>query len=370
MTELTEKLSVPQIFVGDEYIGDASVVTAIAHSDLQAKVAGKTVPTDSRLLKPTGPPAAQYPAPPEDNTAVTDADRAKMVTYLTEIATLNKFKDWPTAPRDPMLIVSWLKKRTAAMLDAHRNANGLVAYPRVAKSDEFHRILCALCELRAVRLSDPCFSNEKYKTAFLLNLYNLVIPLCFAAYGIAASSVARLEYFDRCAVDIGGYSFSLNQIESGLLRENRKAPYHFSTPLSDARLIAYGVKKADPRIHFALNCGSKSCPPVKFFTPGGLDEELDVVTAAFCDSNDGIKFNKAGMFVSQIFKWYIVDFGGSDAPLAAFLLSHTTNAAKKKGLQEVADGKGKFKFMRYDWDTDAENPDQCKYKAKSCCMIL
>jgi Protein of unknown function, DUF547 len=39
----------------------------------------------------------------------------------------------------------------------------------------------------------------------------------------------------------------------------------------------------DKRIHFALVCGAKSCPPIRVYTPDELDEGLDAAAAAFCE---------------------------------------------------------------------------------------
>lgn len=39
----------------------------------------------------------------------------------------------------------------------------------------------------------------------------------------------------------------------------------------------------DKRIHFALVCGAKSCPPIRVYTPEELDEGLDAAAAAFCE---------------------------------------------------------------------------------------
>ena len=47
------------------------------------------------------------------------------------------------------------------------------------------------------------------------------------------------------------------------------------------------LSEPEPRIHFALNCGAKSCPPVKVFTGKGVEEELDVVTGAFVEGAVG-----------------------------------------------------------------------------------
>lgn len=38
----------------------------------------------------------------------------------------------------------------------------------------------------------------------------------------------------------------------------------------------------DPRIHFALNCGAASCPPIRIYTPESLDFGLAAAASAFC----------------------------------------------------------------------------------------
>lgn len=43
--------------------------------------------------------------------------------------------------------------------------------------------------------------------------------------------------------------------------------------------------QVDPRIHFALNCGAKSCPPVKVYSSEGLNSELKAAAASFVADN-------------------------------------------------------------------------------------
>ena len=43
------------------------------------------------------------------------------------------------------------------------------------------------------------------------------------------------------------------------------------------------INPMDPRIHFALVCGAKSCPPIKLYTPALLEEGLAAAAAAFCE---------------------------------------------------------------------------------------
>jgi len=44
------------------------------------------------------------------------------------------------------------------------------------------------------------------------------------------------------------------------------------------------VQPLDPRIHFALVCGAKSCPPIRVYTADALEEGLAAAAAAFCES--------------------------------------------------------------------------------------
>lgn len=110
-------------------------------------------------------------------------------------------------------------------------------------------------------------------------------------HGAARTNAGRYTFFDEVKVNVGGHLYSFNDIEQGLIRGNKPAPYHVFPVFGrgDPR-IAFVVSRGpgavdgvaskrsgsvpDPRVHFALNCGAKSCPPIKTFTAEALDEEL------------------------------------------------------------------------------------------------
>ena len=48
-------------------------------------------------------------------------------------------------------------------------------------------------------------------------------------------------------------------------------------------LLLQAVQPMDKRIHFALVCGAKSCPPIRVYTAEDLDEGLDAAASAFCE---------------------------------------------------------------------------------------
>ena len=47
------------------------------------------------------------------------------------------------------------------------------------------------------------------------------------------------------------------------------------------------VLDLDPRIHFALNCGAKSCPPIRVYSPPNLDSQLNRAAASFLCADEG-----------------------------------------------------------------------------------
>ncbi|CAG0884457.1 unnamed protein product, partial [Cyprideis torosa] len=104
--------------------------------------------------------------------------------------------------------------------------------------------------------------------AFFINVYNSLVIHATVVRGKPSNDVARYRFFTTSGYIIGGYWFTLDDIENGILRGNRKSPLAlFSAPFKekDSR-CALIVRGGEPRIHFALNCGAKSCPPVRTYS--------------------------------------------------------------------------------------------------------
>jgi len=129
------------------------------------------------------------------------------------------------------------------------------------------------------------------KMAYWINAYNaFTIKLIVDNYPV--KSITDLEGgkpWDKKWIKLGGKTYSLNNIEHDILRPQYK----------------------DARIHFAVNCAAKSCPPVwnKAWTAANLNGQLEKATKAFINSS---KYNNVGggnAEISKIFEWYAVDFG-------------------------------------------------------------
>jgi hypothetical protein len=123
----------------------------------------------------------------------------------------------------------------------------------------------------------------------------------------------------------------------------------------DAR-IALGMPKVDCRIHFALNCGASSCPPVKEITVDDIDLELRIVGLAFCEDDDNVRVGKEHLHLSAIFNWYKEDFGGGSMEVAETIATFL-RGKKKMQLENLLRTAGsiKIKYNKYDWSTNASD---------------
>jgi hypothetical protein len=148
--------------------------------------------------------------------------------------------------------------------------------------------------------------DETTRLAFGLNLYNLMISYAFVKLGIATTSMTRNYFFTKIRFNGGGgHIFSLNDLENGLRRANTRHPYATFPPFAkeDPRL-PMALSNLDCRIHYGLNCGAKSCPPVKYFLSKSVDEELRVVALSFCEKNETCLVDEAKheLFLSMLMK--------------------------------------------------------------------
>lgn len=163
--------------------------------------------------------------------------------------------------------------------------------------------------------------SDADRLAFWINIYNGFTNYQIVKLGLINSVFDKPDFFrDRC-LTIGKLGFSLDDIEHGILRKNGERkndkPRQFS--VSDWRLNLM-VNKLDARVHFALNCGSISCPPIAFYERVKIDEQLALAEENFSQSEFLIDHEKRIVECSSIFVWYRKDFG--NLYLNASELSH------------------------------------------------
>lgn len=123
---------------------------------------------------------------------------------------------------------------------------------------------------------------------------------------------------------LGGKTYSLDNIEHDIIR----------------------VRFEEPRIHFAVNCASKSCPILisEAYEGDTLEDQLETSTREFLENKEHNYLKGDTLYVSSIFKWYSEDF--EHGPLVFFLAHVTGNLYES--LQDGA-GRIRVKFLDYDW---------------------
>jgi len=102
-------------------------------------------------------------------------------------------------------------------------------------------------------------------------------------------------------------------------------------------------KFGETRVHFALNCASRSCPPLERepFRADKLDAQLEKLAVAFVNSPKGVDYSaeKNSAALSAIFNWYKDDFKAVGGP-TAFI-----NLRRKPPLPNDV----KIVYQDYDW---------------------
>lgn len=268
----------------------------------------------------------------------------------------------PPGPVPPGDLAAHLKQ-TMGLLKAEcvDTATGRVRYEAMRGSPAFGaygRLAAALRDFTLGTLrSDPD------KLAFWINIYNALVIHGVVALGIQQSVWEAGPFFRRVRYLVGGYGFSLDDMEHGILRGNRRPPYRFRRqfrarwggfpfPREDPRL-RFCVQKLDPRIHCALVCGSRSCPPIKAYHREAIEEQLETAAAHFVNS-PAVEVRPAEnrVVLSRIFSWYRRDFEEAFGSLQAFLLRYLLDPAAREFLAAAGDRVG-IHFTPYDWNLNA-----------------
>ena len=170
------------------------------------------------------------------------------------------------------------------------------------------------------------FPSKNDKLAYWINTYNaLVIKLMIEnpETNILEISFGHLIWLTK--FDVGFKKTSLYEIEHKILR------------------------KLDPRIHFAISCGSKSCPPLgqRIFLGSTLDLQLEKSAKDFINDKNNvfIDFDNKTLYLNKIFKWYKKDFNNVKKYIVKYL-NDGTSFNQIKGFN--------IKYNDYDWSLNSQ----------------
>jgi hypothetical protein len=194
-------------------------------------------------------------------------------------------------------------------------------------------------------IEPAAIEGDPARIAFWMNLYNSLVLHCLCRRPLSGNLLFHLRLFDRVAYRVGAHSYPLNLIENGILRGNRRAPLRPRRPLrKDDPRMASAPGQVDARIHFALNCGAVSCPPIQSYDASSLDAQLEAATAAYLRSETTVDSDRCSVRLPRLMRLYRADFGGR-ADQIAF-------AAERVPEIERCLGEGRrtrVRYGRFDW---------------------
>jgi hypothetical protein len=222
-------------------------------------------------------------------------------------------------------------------------------YSSLLRSEAYKAYVALSAGLR--RFNPTLLSTRAERLAFWINIYNCLIIQGIIALDVRQSVKEVTGFFGRIAYNIGGWLFTPDDIEHGILRSNTRHPYGPWKPFLpwDGRR-AFVIEPTDPRIHFALVCGASSCPAIGAYSPQAIEEQLTFAAQAFINdpAHVAIEPEEGAVRLSQIFKWYERDFGGSRKAVLHYLLDYLDPSAKKDWLQANLDVVA-LDYFPYEW---------------------
>ena len=174
--------------------------------------------------------------------------------------------------------------------------------------------------------------DKNDQLAFWINAYNaFTVKLIVKNYPVVSikdlgGSIYKVNTpWDEKFIHIGEETYDLNNIEHGIIRKE------FS----------------DPRIHFAVNCASISCPPLRneAYVGSKLNAQLDDQAKRFINDASKNKIAKNKAQLSKIFTWFKGDFTASGLSIAEFINQYSTVKMTEKM---------KVTYFDYDWNLNGE----------------
>jgi len=205
------------------------------------------------------------------------------------------------------------------LLKAHVSASGVVDYAGLkSKEAELDKYLKNL-----ENHGPETTWNRDQELAFWINAYNAyTIKLILNNYPVASiTDLHGGKPWDVKWINLNGKTLSLNNIENDIIRP----------------------KYNEPRIHFAVNCAAKSCPPIlnAAYKAKSLESQLESQTKKFVNNSKFNTLGKNAIEVSKIFDWYGVDFGS----VASFFVRYADTTVKPSA---------KVSFKEYDWSLNGK----------------
>ena len=112
----------------------------------------------------------------------------------------------------------------------------------------------------------------------------------------------------------------------------------------------------DARLHAAVNCASRGCPPLRPapYQSATLERQLTEQARSWLldRGRNDLRVDRGAVRVSRIFDWYVEDFGDGDAEVVGWIASQLEEGHQADALRAAGPGV-KVRYLDYDWGINA-----------------
>lgn len=189
---------------------------------------------------------------------------------------------------------------------AERSREFLAAVKRGEDYDQYRSDLETLDERTLSALTD----DEPAAKAFWLNCYNALAQVLLREEPSLYDD--RRQFFSAPRLTVAGTALSLDDVEHGILRSSK---WKYGLGYVPRLFVGdferqHRLSDVDPRVHFALNCGAASCPPILAYRADSVDDQLETATRSFLEQSATRDREAGAVTVTRLLLYHRGDFGG------------------------------------------------------------
>lgn len=189
-------------------------------------------------------------------------------------------------------------------------------------------------------------SDQTTAKAFWVNYYNATVQVLLI--GDPARYDDRNDFFSKKWTIVAGQELSLDDIEHGIIRGSK---HKYTLGYTSKFFVedfeeTFRLEKVDYRVHFALNCGALSCPPVAIYNAKDLDKQFDASTRKYLMQEVKYDADKRRVAIPILCQWFYADFdkeSGIREMLSKYLPEYEISP------------KAKISYLDYDWTIATQN---------------
>jgi hypothetical protein len=188
--------------------------------------------------------------------------------------------------------------------------------------------------------------DQQVAKAFWLNYYNATVQVLLIEDPSLYDD--RGSFFSKKWVIVAGQELSLDDIEHGIIRGSKhKYTLGYTTKFFVEDFEeTFRLEQLDYRVHFALNCGAVSCPPVAIYDAGSLDKQLDISSERYLRQEVRYDPSKKRITIPILCQWFYADFG-KESGIREMLNQYLSD-------YEISE-KARISYLDYDWTISTGN---------------